>query len=303
VALFAAVVLTFAALSAPSPTRTPASTPAPKVESAVSALEAVNAARAKAGAASLSGNATLDRVAQASAERVANARNLEEADGAGQDIGDRVTAAGYGHRRVAEIVLIGDGDLPARLARLQDSDPETFADLVAPDYQDFGFGRAEGTSGTVRTLVFGLSLSGEFRGHAAALGDLRAVRAEMLSRVNGARAAKGLPPLLENPSLDAAAQNHAEDMIRRSYYAHDSPDGATVMERVRRVGYPAAAVGENIGERQATVAEVFDGWMRSPKHRDHILSLTLREIGIGVAFGKNARGYEIVWVQDFATPR
>jgi uncharacterized protein YkwD len=134
---------------------------------------------------------------------------VDDADAAGKDIGKRVTAAGYGHRRVAEIVLIGDGDLSARLARLQDSDPETFADVVAPEYQDLGFGRAEGNSGTVRTLVFGLSLSGEFTGRAAALGDLRAVRAEMLSRVNGARAAKRLPPLLENPSLDAAAQNHA----------------------------------------------------------------------------------------------
>jgi uncharacterized protein YkwD len=296
----AASALAFAALSA-LPTASPV--PAPTPNSGFLALRAVNAARAKAGAAPLSGNATLDRVAQASAERVASARTVDDADAAGKDIGKRVTAPGYGHRRVAEIILIGDGDLSARLARLQDSDPETFADVVAPEYQDLGFGRAEGNSGTVRTLVFGLSLSGEFTGRAAALGDLRAVRAEMLSRVNGARAAKRLPPLLENPSLDAAAQNHAEDMIRRSYYAHDSPDGATVMERVRRVGYPAAAVGENIGEGQATVAEVFDGWMKSPKHRDHILSLTLREIGMGVAFGKNDRGYEIVWVQDFATPR
>jgi uncharacterized protein YkwD len=295
----AASALAFAALatlSAPSPTRTPAP------ETAAVALSAVNTARANSGSAPLSGNATLDRVAQASAERVANARTVDDAEAAGKDIGKRVTAAGYGHRRVAEIVLIGDGDLPARLARLRDSDPETFADVVAPDYQDLGFGQAEGRSGSVRTLVFGLSVSGEFTGHAAALGDLRAVRADMLARVNGARAAKGLPPLLENPSLDAAAQNHAEDMIRRSYYAHDSPEGATVMERVRRVGYHAAAVGENIGEGQATVAEVIDGWMKSPKHRDHILSLTLREIGIGVAFGKNHRGYEIVWVQDFATP-
>jgi uncharacterized protein YkwD len=289
----AASALAFAALAAlPTPSPVPTLTP----DSGSLALRAVNAARANSGTAPLSANATLDRVAQASAERVA-------ADAAGKDIGKRVTAAGYAHRRVAEIVLIGDGDLPARLARLHDSDPETFADVVAPDYQDLGFGRAEGKSGTVRTLVFGLSLSGEFTGHAAALGDLRAVRAQMFARVNGARATKGLPPLLENPLLDAAAQNHAEDMIRRSYYAHDSPDGATVMERVRRVGYPAAAVGENIGEGQATVAEVFDGWMKSPKHRDHILSLTLREIGMGVAFGKNGRGYEIVWVQDFATPR
>jgi uncharacterized protein YkwD len=37
-------------------------------------------------------------------------------------------------------------------------------------------------------------------------------------------------------------------------------------------------------------------------HRDHIVSLVLKEIGIGMAFGKNARGYEIVWVQMFGAP-
>ncbi len=69
------------------------------------------------------------------------------------------------------------------------------------------------------------------------------------------------------------------------------------------VGYPAARVGENIAEGQGTAAEVMDGWMGSPRHRDHILALSFREIGIGVAFGKNARGWEIVWVQVFGLPR
>jgi uncharacterized protein YkwD len=287
----------------PRPIRAPTPSPAPQIETATSALSAVNAARAKAGVAPLAGSAALDRVAQGSADRVANARTADEAESAGKDIGERAAAADYTHRRVGEIVMMGDGALAMRLERLAATEPDTFADVVAPDYRDFGFGSVVTDVGTVRVLVFGLSLSEEFGARSAALADLKAVRADMIRRVNGARAAKGFPPLLENPSLDAAAQRHAEDMIRRSYYAHESPDGTTVMERVRRIGYPAAAVGENIAEGQPTVAEVFDGWMKSRKHREHILSLTLREIGLGMAFGKNARGYEIVWVQDFATPR
>src|SRR6476646_4253385 len=72
----AASALAFAALatlSAPSPTRTPAP------ETAAVALSAVNTARGNSGSAPLSGNATLDRVAQASAERVANARTVDDA--------------------------------------------------------------------------------------------------------------------------------------------------------------------------------------------------------------------------------
>jgi uncharacterized protein YkwD len=287
----------------PTPTRSPTPAPATPLESAASALSVINAARARAGVAPLAESAALDRVAQGSADRVANARTADEAEDAGKDVGERAEKAGYAHRRVGEIVMMGDGALENRLARLRDTEPETFADVVAPDYRDFGFGLVETEAGTVRVLVFGLSLSDEFGVRSAALADLKSVRADMIRRVNGARAAKGLPPLLENPSLDAAAQRHAEDMIRRSYYAHESPEGATVMERVRSVGYAAAAVGENIAEGQSTVAEVFDGWMKSPRHREHILSFTLREIGVGMAFGRNARGYEIVWVQDFATPR
>ena len=301
----AALSLLLAGIPARSPTRTPtpAPTPTPRLETAADALAAVNAARAKAGVAPLSASTALDHVAQGSADRVANARAAEESEDVGNDIGPRAEKAGYAHRRVGEIVMMGDGALEKRLARLRESEPDTFADVVAPDYRDFGFGLVETDVGTVRVLVFGLSLSEEFGVRSAALADLKAVRADMISRVNGARASKRLPPLLENPSLDAAAQRHAEDMINRSYYAHESPEGATVMERVRSVGYPAAAVGENIAEGQPTVAEVFEGWMKSPRHREHILSFTLREIGVGMAFGKNARGYEIVWVQDFATPR
>ncbi len=302
----AALSLVLAALPARSPTRTPTrradarapdSRP-PRPPSPPSTPRARRPAPRRC-----PGTPPLDRVAQGSAERVANARTAEEAEDAGKDIGERAAAAGYAHRRVGEIVLMGEGALQMRLARLAESEAETFADVVAPGYRDFGFGLAESDAGVVRVLVFGLSLSDEFTVRAAALSDLKTVRADMLSRVNGARAAKRLPPLFESPSLDVAAQRHAEDMIRRSYYAHESPEGTTVMERVQRVGYVAAGVGENIAEGQPTVAEVFDGWMKSPKHRDHILSLTLREIGIGVASGKNARGYEIVWVQDFAAPR
>jgi len=62
-------------------------------------------------------------------------------------------------------------------------------------------------------------------------------------------------------------------------------------------------IGENIAEGQGSVAEVMEGWMKSPSHREHILSLSFKEIGMGVAFGHNGRGWEVVWVQVFGTPR
>ena len=171
-----------------------------------------------------------------------------------------------------------------------------------PAYRDLGVGLASGENGTTCVLVFGLSLAEDFAENTAALADLPRVREEILARVNAARHARRLPPLRVDPMLQDAAQAHADDMIRRSYYGHDSPEGVGAYARARHAGYKGQTVAENIAEGQMSVAAVMEGWMGSPGHREHIVSPTLSEIGIGMAYGKNLRGYEIVWVQVFGTP-
>ncbi len=243
----------------------------------------------------------MNRAAQARAEAVAATSDLASLEGR-EDVGPRVRAAGYEHRLVSEVVLWGEAPFRARLEALRRVEPSLFADAMTKDYRDLGVGAAEGADGFVRVLIFGFSLPEDFALKTAALGDLAKVRAQLLARVNAERKAARIPPLHENPLLDQAAQAHAEDMIRRSYYGHETPEGVTAMARAGRVGYAAAAIGENVAEGQSTVAEVMDGWMASPVHREHIVSFTMREIGFGMAFGKNARGYEIVWVQMFGRP-
>jgi uncharacterized protein YkwD len=46
-----------------------------------------------------------------------------------------------------------------------------------------------------------------------------------------------------------------------------------------------------------------DGWMKSEKHRENILSKIYTEAGFGLAIGRNKRGYQIIWVQVFGRPR
>ena len=58
---------------------------------------------------------------------------------------------------------------------------------------------------------------------------------------------KGLAPLRFNESLYRAATGHTEDMIARTYYSHNSPDGRTYNERIRETGYLAAVCGESLG--------------------------------------------------------
>jgi uncharacterized protein YkwD len=284
----------------PRPYATP--TPVPE-DPVVEVRRIVNGERARRGAPKLGSDPILDRVAQERAEEIAGAPDLSDIDERPDAIGTRAAAAGYETREVSEIVLFGGDGFEQRFRRFAESNPDTFIDAMRPEYRSLGVGVAWSFDHVVRALVFGRSARDEFEERTSDLEDLESVRARMLERVNAERRAHRLGPFVENALLDQAAQRHADDMIRRSYYSHESPDGASVMERSRLAGYTASVIGENIAEGQGTVIEVMKGWMESPRHRDHILSVAFREIGMGVAFGRNDRGWEIVWVQVFGVPR
>ncbi|HYG65600.1 MAG TPA: CAP domain-containing protein, partial [Thermoanaerobaculia bacterium] len=92
-----------------------------------------------------------------------------------------------------------------------------------------------------------------------------------------------------------------EDMLARTFYSHETPEGIKAWDRVRAAGYEPDIVGENIAAGHIEVSEVMDAWMYSPGHRRNILDVRLRDIGIGVAVGSHDHRYQILWVQDFAT--
>lgn len=118
-----------------------------------------------------------------------------------------------------------------------------------------------------------------------------------LCLLNRIRARAGLRPLRMNRRLAAVASRHAADMVRRHYFAHDTPSGVSPFTRILRAHYvPAHAswsLGENIAWGTASLAEpaaIVRAWMDSPPHRANILSRQFREIGIGVAIGVPLRG-------------
>lgn len=109
------------------------------------------------------------------------------------------------------------------------------------------------------------------------------------------RGACGYPPakaLKWSGELARAAQAHAEDMHRQSYFSHASLDGRTPSQRMLDAGYPTGrALGENIASGQTSPAQVVDGWEHSPGHCRNMLDPNYRFIGLGFAGG--------VWVQNF----
>jgi uncharacterized protein YkwD len=112
-----------------------------------------------------------------------------------------------------------------------------------------------------------------------------------LCLVNLERTQRGLPPLRQNALLDAASAEHSQDMVRRDYFEHATPDGRSVGDRLRAIGYQrgvSASAGENIaygvGDK-STPASIVRAWMRSPGHRADILRPAFTEIGIGISLG------------------
>jgi stress response protein SCP2 len=126
------------------------------------------------------------------------------------------------------------------------------------------------------------------------------VVAMVVAGTNAERAAAGLAPLTVEARLTAAALAHGTDMAARDFFAHESPEGRSVADRVTAAGYAYRIVAENIAAGQRDAAEVVTGWMNSPGHRANILNPELRQIGVGRAAGGT---YGTYWVQVFGTPR
>jgi uncharacterized protein YkwD len=128
--------------------------------------------------------------------------------------------------------------------------------------------------------------------HAAAADAGRpAVTHATVCLINGVRRAHGLATLTLDAQLSSAARGHSRDMVRRRYFAHNTPEGLSPAQRVRRTGYLSGVrrwlVGETLAwwSGSATPATIVRAWMHSPPHREELLQPSFREVGIGVVLG------------------
>lgn len=120
---------------------------------------------------------------------------------------------------------------------------------------------------------------------------------------NSERGENNLPALTENAILNRAAQMKAEDMAKKSYFAHTSPEGITPWYWLEKAGYSYLYAGENLAINFIDSEDVTEAWMNSPTHRANIIHGAYTEVGTGVAVG-TYQGYETIFVaQVYARPR
>lgn len=139
--------------------------------------------------------------------------------------------------------------------------------------------------------------------------DLKSIKQATLCLLNAERTARKLRPLKSERRLTAAATAHSQDMVKRKFFAHDSPSGSKFNTRIADAGYrPGVILGENVGTGVGTSAlprVVVDTWMKSPPHRANILQKRYKEIGLGIVLGtpKGGGGPALTYSAAFGSRR
>ena len=128
------------------------------------------------------------------------------------------------------------------------------------------------------------------------------IGSEIVFLTNDERAALGAPRLLSSKLLEAAAQNKAEDMAARGYFAHATPEGKGPWTWLKEAGYEYRYAGENLAVRFVDSRDAVKAWMDSPSHRANIAKPQYTSIGVGVAQGFYEGRPATYVVQYFAAP-
>jgi hypothetical protein len=112
---------------------------------------------------------------------------------------------------------------------------------------------------------------------------------------NQDRKEQGLPILQWNDALAAAAQAHAERMVREGQLSHQFPGEPPLLERAAAAGAHFEAIAENVAAAPDAQA-VENAWMHSTPHRTNILDPKMNALGVGVV----EHGGALYAVEDFA---
>jgi len=107
----------------------------------------------------------------------------------------------------------------------------------------------------------------------------------IITLTNKERASAGLNTLKTNSKLSSAALAKANNMFEEQYWDHFGPNGETPWQFIRGAGYYYVYAGENLAKGFSTAEGVHEAWMASTSHRENIMSVKYKDIGVAVVEG------------------
>lgn len=127
----------------------------------------------------------------------------------------------------------------------------------------------------------------------------------LLKETNEVRSENGISELEYNDLLGEAAQHKADDMVKRDYWSHDTPDGKQPWQFINEEGYKYSVASENLAFGFNSGGEAIEAWMKSDSHRKAMLDVGVDEVGFGVSTGLNYqdKGAQTVIVAMYAHPQ
>jgi subtilisin family serine protease/uncharacterized protein YkwD len=123
--------------------------------------------------------------------------------------------------------------------------------------------------------------------------------AQALARIEDARQAAGLSPLLTSEALTAAAGKHAIDLLSSGAFQHQGGDGSWPGGRAARYGHIAAYVGENLAVGHVTAQTTVDDWLADDGSRANLLDPRFTHTGLALVHNGAWHNY---WVLVLGSP-
>lgn len=129
-------------------------------------------------------------------------------------------------------------------------------------------------------------------------GTLDAEELAFLGLINDYRVSKGLGKLKVSIALTRAADFHSKDMAATGKFQHNSSDGTSFSDRVKRFYNCNCYLGENLAVGYSTGQGVLDGWKASAPHNANMLGQYYKVIGISRVANAAGTWY---WTTDFGS--
>lgn len=104
--------------------------------------------------------------------------------------------------------------------------------------------------------------------------------------VNGFRGRNGITPVSFDNEMTEVSRKHSEDMTKRDYFDHTTPEGLTPFDRLTNAGISYSIAGEIItGDMCLSTVYNIVSFMGSINHRNIMLKSDFTRAGVGVSIG------------------
>ncbi|MBI4035911.1 CAP domain-containing protein [Candidatus Daviesbacteria bacterium] len=110
---------------------------------------------------------------------------------------------------------------------------------------------------------------------------------DIIDRVNIVRKNANLQPLKESSALSYAAFLRAKEILANQEFNHYASGSGDIkaQKAVEVVGYRYSEVGENLARGYDDPNLVIEGWLNSPEHKQNMLKINYKEVGVTVLEG------------------